>query len=185
MRERADGRGEIYAVDASRHLVQLTHRSGDYRRPTWSPDGRQIAFGYARDPKQKRYGIYVVNADGSGKRELSRDARHDFWDPAWSPDGRTLAFSFLIPRDKLQAKVTMGDKVVTLTPENPAPKPGVKRNCRCCCARFTRLALEPPLTFLTFLSVTCELLSRFETQESPRKHCFVTVSRFKYPQPEK
>ena len=64
VRERADGRGEIYAVDASRHLVQLTHRSGDYRRPTWSPDGRQIAFGYARDPKQKRYGIYVVNAEG-------------------------------------------------------------------------------------------------------------------------
>jgi Tol biopolymer transport system component len=98
VRERTDGRGEIYIVDLSRQVVQLTHRSGDYRRPTWSPDGRRLAFAYAHDPKHGRYGIYVVNADGSGEHELSRDAKHDYWDPVWSPDGRTLAFSYLLPR---------------------------------------------------------------------------------------
>ena len=36
--------------------------------------------------------IYVINADGSGKRRLTRNAGCDFG-PAWSPDGRKIAFS--------------------------------------------------------------------------------------------
>jgi Tol biopolymer transport system component len=100
VREHSAGQGEIYLVDAAGQLVQLTHRIGDYRRPTWSPDGRRLAFAYARDPKKDRYGIYVVNADGRGEHEVSRDPVHDYWDPAWSPDGRRLAFSYVIPHAK-------------------------------------------------------------------------------------
>lgn len=56
--------------------------------PAWSPDVRRIA--YSRSP----YGIWVVNADGSGRRQLcdktSVGACGDY--PAWSPDGRRLAY---------------------------------------------------------------------------------------------
>src|SRR5262245_34814659 len=34
--------------------------------------------------------LYVVNADGSGKRLVARD--RDVWTVAWSPDGRTIAY---------------------------------------------------------------------------------------------
>jgi TolB protein len=47
--------------------------------PTWSPDGRKIA--YVGDGV-----IYVMNADGSGKRRLTRNAAPDFRpdvQPAW------------------------------------------------------------------------------------------------------
>jgi hypothetical protein len=58
------------------------------RPPAWSPDGRKIAFVSERD---RNYGIYVMNADGSGQRRLTGNA-----DPnagqAWSPDGRKIAF---------------------------------------------------------------------------------------------
>ena len=58
--------------------------------PAWSPDGRKIAFdGTTRDGKSE---IYVINADGSGKRRLTRTAGQEFG-PAWSPDGRKIAFS--------------------------------------------------------------------------------------------
>ena len=41
----------------------------------WSPDGRRIAFENLRDGNSE---IYVVNADGSGLRRLTRNPAHDF-----------------------------------------------------------------------------------------------------------
>ena len=64
--------------------------SGD---PAWSPDGRRIAF-RRYDGKLGSAGnsdLFVVNADGSGLRRLTRHAENVRWF-AWSPDGRTIAF---------------------------------------------------------------------------------------------
>ena len=61
---------------------------GTYAAPAWSPDGRKIAFVSDRDGNSE---IYVMNADGSGQRRLTRNPAYDA-DPAWSPDGRTIAF---------------------------------------------------------------------------------------------
>jgi Tol biopolymer transport system component len=46
--------------------VRLTDDSGDY--PAWSPDGRQIV--YTRT-QQGDGGLWIMNADGSGKRKLT------------------------------------------------------------------------------------------------------------------
>ena len=55
--------------------------------PTWSPDGRRIAFSSDEDGVPM---IFVMDADGSNARRLS-----DVWGeyPAWSPDGRRIAFA--------------------------------------------------------------------------------------------
>lgn len=54
-------------------------------QPTWSPDGRRIAF--------TRLGeIYVVDADGRNERRLTTTSQPVAF-PAWSPDGRTIAFA--------------------------------------------------------------------------------------------
>ena len=58
------------------------------RAPSWSPDGRRIVFLSRRDGDKE---LYIVSADGSGQRRLTRDARF-FVTPAWSPDGRKIAF---------------------------------------------------------------------------------------------
>jgi Tol biopolymer transport system component len=57
---------------------------GSEGAPTWSPDGRKVAFAREGDCDVE---VIVVNADGSGARVLA----HAFaeW-PDWSPDGREV-----------------------------------------------------------------------------------------------
>ncbi|HEX9115560.1 MAG TPA: Tol-Pal system beta propeller repeat protein TolB, partial [Anaerolineae bacterium] len=57
--------------------------------PAWSPDGRRMAFTSLRGG---RWQILLVNADGSGARQMTTGA-YDARYPAWSPDGRWLAFA--------------------------------------------------------------------------------------------
>jgi dipeptidyl aminopeptidase/acylaminoacyl peptidase len=73
---------------------QLTRGDFDVTSPTWSPDGRTIAF--AADPGEDtnldpRSRVFTVRAQGGPVRELialAGDAEH----PAYSRDGRRLAF---------------------------------------------------------------------------------------------
>ena len=52
--------------------------------PSWSPDGRQIAFSTFSQ-------IYVMDADGSNQQPLTSSSVSKFG-PSWSPDGRQIAF---------------------------------------------------------------------------------------------
>jgi TolB protein len=56
--------------------------------PVWSPDGRRIAFSSDRHGSAQ---IWVMNADGSGQRALTRLPSGSAF-PAWSADGRWIAF---------------------------------------------------------------------------------------------
>jgi TolB protein len=69
-------------------IRRLTTSLGLDIKPTWSPDGQQIAFRSQRDGNDE---IYVMNADGTCQRNLTNDPADDR-SPAWAPDGRTIAF---------------------------------------------------------------------------------------------
>ncbi len=59
--------------------------------PTPTPYGGgsgQFAFVSERDGNRE---IYIMNADGSGARNLTNNPADD-WDPTWSPDGGQIAF---------------------------------------------------------------------------------------------
>jgi Tol biopolymer transport system component len=58
--------------------------------PAWSPDGQRIAYG-TRDGGRLGQ-IYVINADGSGRRQLTR-VKDGALLPDWSPDGEKIAFT--------------------------------------------------------------------------------------------
>jgi TolB protein len=72
---------------------RITRGSGWERFPTWSPDGRWIAYisNRSRPGNEGSYEIYVVRPNGTGFRRLTRDRWIDD-QLTWSPDGRQLAF---------------------------------------------------------------------------------------------
>ena len=59
--------------------------------PQWSPDGTRIAFGL-RAAEDGPWNTYIVNADGSGLRPVSRVG--DQFGAKWSPDGTRIAFEY-------------------------------------------------------------------------------------------
>jgi len=72
---------EIYVIRASGEgLRRLTFNEHIWDKfPTWSPDGRRIAFWSNRTGNKQ---IWVMNADGSHQRNLSRNGYND-WEPVW------------------------------------------------------------------------------------------------------
>ena len=78
---------DIYVMDVdgeNEYLRRLTYGGeSDYNHysPAWSPDGKQIAYGYG-------FYIYVMDADGSNVSELA----YDGIGPVWSPDGKQIAY---------------------------------------------------------------------------------------------
>ena len=64
--------------------VRLTHDLASDTAPTWSPDGKQIAFTSNREGQEA---IFVMNADGSGVRRIHNGLLVSNG-PNWQPDGR-------------------------------------------------------------------------------------------------
>jgi Tol biopolymer transport system component len=74
---RDDPQGDIYVMDAApesgtNNALRLTDTTeGDFE-PNWSPDGSKIVFTSGRDGN---FEIYVMNADGSAPKRLTKKGR--------------------------------------------------------------------------------------------------------------
>jgi eukaryotic-like serine/threonine-protein kinase len=74
---------------------KLTEQGPNNAAPTWSPDGKQVAFSSTREPP----GIYVQSVDAPGSAKLVLRRGPSSQTPgAWSPDGRMLVFMEANPR---------------------------------------------------------------------------------------
>jgi len=72
---------DVFLVDVTGAQVrQLTHGEGSNEDPTWSPDGRLLAFSSTRGGRAQ---IYVMDADGSAPR-LAADVPGASTTPHWS-----------------------------------------------------------------------------------------------------
>jgi TolB protein len=80
---------DIYSVAPDgRKLKQLTAGAAIEVSPSWSPDGRSLAFVSDRSGSPQ---IYVMDADGSNQRRLTFQGSYNT-NPAWSPDGKWIAY---------------------------------------------------------------------------------------------
>ena len=93
-----NGNAEIYVMDAdgSNQRRLTNHPDRDFS-PSWSPDGKRIAFVSNRDGHvnirgRLTYEIYVMDANGENQQNLTNDPSNDR-SPSWSPDGKRIVFS--------------------------------------------------------------------------------------------
>jgi dipeptidyl aminopeptidase/acylaminoacyl peptidase len=87
--------GEIYVMHPDgAGQRNLTRSQYSETCPSFSPDGRRIAFSSIRDrvPNEVNFEIYVMNADGSNQTRLTQNTKFDH-SPAWSPDGTRVVFT--------------------------------------------------------------------------------------------
>ena len=86
-----EARGDIWTVAPDGAKRRLTSNSSAAERdPSWSPDGRWIAF---FSDASGEYELYVVAADGSAApRQLTHIGAGFRYRPVWSPDSRRVAF---------------------------------------------------------------------------------------------
>jgi dipeptidyl aminopeptidase/acylaminoacyl peptidase len=95
-------RSDLWTVDLEGNVTRLTDDEYDWRSPVWSPDGaRLVATGVMgldviireRWDHGSPTDLWLFEADGSGRRNLTEE-----WDlipgsPQWSSDGRFLLFT--------------------------------------------------------------------------------------------
>lgn len=85
-----DSQTDIYVMNPDgSDETRLTDLVGAELDPTWSPDGKQIAFSTSTG---KEGDIYVMNSDGTELTRLTDLAGVEI-EPVWSPDGERIAFS--------------------------------------------------------------------------------------------
>jgi tricorn protease len=85
-------RGDVFTVPAEHGpVLDITATSATAERtPTWSPDGRTLAYWSDRSGE---YELVLRPADGSGAEEQVTSLGKGFrYTPVWSPDSRKLAF---------------------------------------------------------------------------------------------
>ena len=90
-RRMEDGSQDLWIVDSDgENLRRVTNHRDISLSPTWSPDGRRVAYtSYLTGVPR----IYELNLETGEEREIPALREGDYITPAYHPDGEVLAFS--------------------------------------------------------------------------------------------
>lgn len=93
------GSDDLWSYEIGRGIsTRITANAAEDENPTWSPDGRYIAFDSDRDGM---YHVYVARADGGeGAKVLVDSIPYDKEVRDWSSDGKLVLFTTYTPETK-------------------------------------------------------------------------------------
>ncbi|MEA2174337.1 MAG: hypothetical protein QOD00_1929 [Blastocatellia bacterium] len=128
----ANNNSDIFAVDLSGHMRQLTDTRGCEYEPAWSPDGKWIAYTATKrdvttiDSVAEDAHVWVIESRGGAGRELTAAQDRRARSPRWSPDSRSV---FYLAGDRGQTLLyrvgAEGGPIRTIFDNAPRIAPGV------------------------------------------------------------
>ena len=116
----ASNTGIYVSVVGGEKSIQLTSEPGDCC-PTWSPDGRELAFTRYLD---KVFSIVIIPALGGTERRVYRGRAGMGEGLSWSPDGKLLAFSESGEGDPTRSTLSLLSLANSNTRVLTSPPPG-------------------------------------------------------------
>src|SRR5260221_8901412 len=83
--------GDIYTLPIEGGKAKLIDGGMAFdSQPRFSPDGQWIAFLSDREGSEN---IWIMKADGSGAKQVSKDPSNEFASPSWDPAGKYIYVS--------------------------------------------------------------------------------------------
>src|SRR5216683_574602 len=114
--------GDIYTLPIEGGQAKLIAGGMSFdSQPRFSPDGQSIAFLSDREGSEN---IWIMHADGTGVKQVSKDPNNDFTSPSWAPDGKYIFVSkaqFGIGSSEIWMYHVDGGSGVQITKSKPTP----------------------------------------------------------------
>ncbi|HMD32853.1 MAG TPA: S9 family peptidase [Candidatus Acidoferrales bacterium] len=92
---------DVFALNVSTGAIRrLTATESTEYAPRWSPDGRHIAYAATRrgitdrETTMEDTHVWVMNADGTDRREIGAAIDNRQSHPRWAPDGTAVYFTY-------------------------------------------------------------------------------------------
>ena len=102
--------------DKGAHPTQVTTNPGEDTTPTWSPDGKSIAYSTQLDPKLFQYAtkhIAISSASGGEAKVLTLSLDRMASDPRFSPDGKSIYFVADDDGTQVLCQINLADGKIT------------------------------------------------------------------------
>lgn len=88
-----DGERGVYIADADGRHVRRVSGNGFAAVPSWSPDGRRLAFVRGEPGHPKVWNLWTLDLGSGETRRLTSYHVGQPWGGSWFPDGRRIAYS--------------------------------------------------------------------------------------------
>lgn len=88
-----EGVRAVFVADADGHHVRRVSGEGFAAVPSWSPDGRQLAFVKAEADTPRVWNLWTVDLGTLELKQLTSYTYGQPWGGSWFPDGRRIAYS--------------------------------------------------------------------------------------------
>ena len=109
-----DGERGVYIANRDGTGVQRVSGAGYAAVPTWSPDGKQLAFIRAETDRPRVWNLWLMNLTTGADRRLTAFRHGQTWNASWFADGRRICYTH-------EDRLIVADLATGATSEHASP----------------------------------------------------------------